>query len=691
LGLEHCDKKDKEHDCSVNGECGRYIELWNLVFIQYNRDQTGSLTALPAKHVDTGAGFERLVAVLQNKRSNYDTDVFMPLLEAISELVGMSYHESPDQNAYRVIADHIRMLAFSIGDGAFPSNEGRGYVVRRILRRAARYGRILNMHEPFIYKLVIKVSDILGETFPEIVERSDYIAKVIYSEEEHFNRTLDRGLEIFDKIKTELQIKKKKIISGSDAFKLYDTYGFPLDLTQILADESGLQIDMKTFNNEMKNQRARARKAAKFQTAEIKPESWVILTDNGVTNFVGYSEEAIETHIVKYSIQEDKINIVLKDTPFYAESGGQIGDQGIIVLDGFELNVLDTQKDGDEIIHICALPDELKITSDRVFAEVSINRRRQTEKNHTATHLLHAALRNVLGDHVQQAGSLVEPNRLRFDFRHHSKVTEEELTNIERIVNDKIQEDVTLAIARDTFENAKKRGAMALFGEKYEDVVRTIQINNFSLELCGGTHVRNTGQIGPFVIIYEGSISSGIRRIEALTGRSAVKYLQYARDTIHGIGEMLNSKDDEILQKTQELLDSKKQIEKELEKLNSQMLTAGIENLLKKAQTINGVDLIIQAVPKSNVAQLKEIGDKIRELTQNTVALLGTNNQGKLNFVCIVTDDLIKNKNLDAGKLVQQVAQVAGGSGGGRAHMATAGGRLVEKFDQAMEKIKELV
>jgi alanyl-tRNA synthetase len=406
---------------------------------------------------------------------------------------------------------------------------------------------------------------------------------------------------------------------------------------------------------------------------------------------VGYTEEAIETHIVKYSIQEDRVNIVLKDTPFYAESGGQIGDQGIIVLDGLELNVLDTQKDGDEIIHICALPNKFKITSDRAFAEVSINRRRQTEKNHTATHLLHAALRQVLGDHVQQAGSLVEPNRLRFDFRHHSKVTEEELTTIERIVNDKIQEDISLTIANDTFEDAKNKGAMALFGEKYEDVVRTIQINDFSLELCGGTHVQNTGQIGPFVIIYEGSIASGIRRIEALTGSSAVRYLQNTRDTIHKIGEILNSKDDEILQKTQELLKSKKQIEKELERLNSQMLSAGIENLIKKAQKINGIDLIIHKVPESNVAQLKEIGDNIRELAQNTVALLGTIAQGKLNFVCIVTDDLIKNNNLDAGKLIQQVAQVAGGSGGGRAHLATAGGRLVEKFDQAMEKIKELV
>jgi alanyl-tRNA synthetase len=615
----------------------------------------------------------------------------MPILQKISEITANPYKQSQNQNAFRVIADHIRMLTFSIADGAFPSNDGRGYVLRRILRRAARYGRQLNMHEPFIYKLVETVGEILGEIFPEIIERAEYITKVIYSEEEHFNRTLDRGLEIFDRIKSDLDKSKKKVIPGNDVFKLYDTYGFPVDLTQILADESGLLIDTAGFEKEMEKQRSRARKAAKFKSDAIESGDWVVLIDNGATNFVGYFEDAIETHILKYSMQGNKINIILKDTPFYAESGGQIGDQGIIALEDVELEVLDTQKDGIDIVHICHLPDNFKITSDRVFAEINIDKRRQTEKNHTATHLLHKALRKVLGDHIQQAGSLVAPDRLRFDFRHHSRINEQDLHTIEQIVNEKIQENIPLIISQERFNDAKKRGAMALFGEKYENVVRTIQIDNFSLELCGGTHVKNTGQIGLFIVTYEGSIASGIRRIEALTGRAAIKNLQYNRDTMLRLGELLNSKSNEIVQRTQELLRSKKQIEKDLEKLNTQMLSEGITDLLDKAQDVNGIKLIIQEIPNSTVAQLKELGDSIREQSQRTVALLGTKHEAKVSFVCVVTDDLIQSKNIHAGKLVQKVAQIAGGSGGGRAHMATAGGKLENKFNEAMESIRKLL
>jgi alanyl-tRNA synthetase len=691
LGADHCDRPGIPHTCQVNGGCARFIELWNLVFIQFQRDETGNLNPLPARHVDTGAGFERLVAVLQHKKSNYETDLFQPIIHAIGKLVNQSFEESGDKVAFQVIADHIRMLVFSIADGGFPANDGRGYVMRRILRRAARYGRKLHMHEPFIYKLVDTVGEVLGDTFPEIKERSRHIQTVIQSEEDHFNRTLDRGLDIFEKIKTDLQKSKKVQIPGSEVFKLYDTYGFPADLTAILANEAGLKLDMTGFEQEMKSQQDRARKAAKFKMSDIPADAWIVVNEGGSTNFVGYSEDAIETHVLKYSIHDNKLNLVLKDTPFYAESGGQIGDHGKIVMEGFELRVLDTYKYGDEIIHVCELPDNFEFQSDRVLASIDSDTRRQTEKNHTATHLLHAALRRTLGPHVQQAGSLVEPDRLRFDFTHHTRLSAEEIIQIERLINERIQEDIPLQINQDTFEQAKKRGAMALFGEKYGEVVRTIQIDDFSLELCGGTHVRQTGQIGLLIIINESSISAGVRRIEALTGKAAVNYLQKIRGRFQELGELLNSTEDELTEKTQDLIMSRRKLEKELEKLNSQLLKSSLSDIISSGQIIKGINVISHQIPAVTIDQLKEIGDQIREHTDHTVALLGTRSEGKINFVCVVTDDLIKKKQLHAGELVRKVAQVAGGSGGGKPHMATAGAKDEEKFEQAMHKIKELI
>ncbi|MFC2087977.1 alanine--tRNA ligase [Calditrichota bacterium] len=691
LGPDFCDKNDQEHTCFVNGDCGRYIELWNLVFIQYNRESSGELVPLPAKHVDTGAGFERIVAVLQEKQSNYDTDLFKPILIKIGEIVDRPYEQAEDKSPYHVIADHVRMLTFSIADGGFPSNDGRGYVMRRILRRAARYGRKLGMHQPFIYKVVNEVVNVLGDVFPEIKEQQSHVEKVILTEEEHFNRTLDRGLEIFEKIKNELQENKQIIIPGSYVFKLYDTYGFPLDLTRILAEENNLKMDEKGFEKEMQQQQLRARESAKFKAVNIDAKDWIAVNEGESSNFVGYTDDAIETHVAKYMIKENKLNIVLKDTPFYAESGGQIGDTGIIAFDGIDVKVIDTQKDGDEIIHICKLPENFELKNDRVFAEIFNGKRRLTEKNHTATHLLHKALRKVLGEHVQQAGSLVEPDRLRFDFTHMKKVTPDQITKIEQIVNDKIQEDIFLEIAQDTFENAKKRGAMALFGEKYGDVVRTVQVEDFSLELCGGTHVKRTGEIGPFIIIYEGSIASGIRRIEALTGRAAIDFMQKSRSNMTKISDLLNTQQEKVTDKIESLLLEKKKLEKQVRDISSDSLVSGIEDMLKSAETINGINLIRKKIPNLSLDQLKEIGDNIREKSKNTVALIGTKNENKLTFVCTVSDDLIKTKKLKAGDLVREVAKVAGGGGGGKPHLATAGGKDANKFDQAMEKIQALL
>jgi alanyl-tRNA synthetase len=691
LGKDFCDNSTAGHVCAVNGDCGRYIELWNLVFIQFNREANGELKPLPATHVDTGAGFERLVAVLQGKRSNYGSDLFTPIIEKIIAISGVSYADDGLQAAFHVIADHVRMLTFSIADGAMPGNEGRGYVMRRILRRAARYGRKLNMHEPFIFKLVPTVVEILGDIFPESRERIEHITSVIQSEEEHFNRTLDRGLEIFEKIKSDLKAKKQILIPGSDVFRLYDTYGFPIDLTRVLADETGLKIDQKGFDREMKAQKERARSAAKFQQTEIPQDTWVILSKNGSSNFVGYIEDAIETHIVKYAAFKEQLHIVLKDTPFYAESGGQVGDKGSISGEDFQLTVIDTQKDGEDIIHICHLPKKFSPLSDRVSAEIEIKNRRQTEKNHTATHLLHAALRNILGEHVQQAGSLVAPDRLRFDFTHFKKMEPGQITQIEEQVNEQIQQDKSLNIAEDSFTAAKEKGAMALFGEKYGDIVRTVAVPGFSFELCGGTHVKRTGQIGPFVITYEGSIASGVRRIEALTGREAVKYLQNARDQIGMLSDILNVNDNEITQKVRELLDSRKKVEKELDKVTSKILSSDLDAILSKSELVNGVNIISHVVKNSNMDQLKELGDEIRGKSKETVALLGTISENKINFVCIVTDDLIKSKKLNAGDLIKKVAAIAGGGGGGRPHMATAGGKDISKFDLAMDEIRKII
>ncbi len=691
LGPAHCDKQGREHTCFVNGDCGRYIELWNLVFIQFNRDDNGKLNPLPARHVDTGAGFERLVAVLQNKRSNYDTDLFQPIINHIADLAGESFETSSEKSAYNVIADHVRMLTFSIADGGLPSNDGRGYVMRRILRRAARYGRKLELREPFIYKLVSTVVDVLGDAFPEIRERAQHVATVIKSEEEHFNRTLDRGLDIFDRIKTDLHSKKKKTIPGKDVFKLYDTYGFPVDLTRILAEEEGLQIDEAGFTKEMQKQQDRARQSAKFHTTALAADQWQTVTEKGKPEFIGYTEDAVETQLLRYAVRDDRLHVVLARTPFYAESGGQVGDRGTMIIDGRTVTVLDTQKQGDDIIHICQLPDNFEVKQGNVTAQIDAVSRRQTEKNHTATHLLHAALRTVLGEHVQQAGSLVAPDRLRFDFTHFAKVDNDQLHHIEQLVNEKIQENESLQILEDSFDNAKKRGAMALFGEKYGDVVRTVQIADFSLELCGGTHVSQTGQIGPFVIVYEGSIASGVRRIEALTGQAAVEFLQRTRDSIFGLSEMLNVKDREILDKTRELLDEKKRLEKTLQKMKRDLMTSDVDSIINKGQTVNGINLVIHAAEEATVQQLKELGDKIREKAQNTVALLGTVSNGKVSFVCAVTDDLIKSKKLSAGYLVREVAKAAGGGGGGRPHLATAGGKDASRFDAAMQSIKKLI
>ncbi len=691
LGEEFCDKKGQDHLCGVNGECGRFIELWNLVFIQYNRDEEGKLHPLPARHVDTGAGFERLVAVLQEKHSNYDTDVFMPILKKIGELAKQDYHSSKEQMAFRVIADHIRMLTFAIADGGLPSNEGRGYVMRRILRRAARYGRKLNLHEPFMYKIVPCLVEIMGGVYPEIRERMPHVQAVIKSEEEHFNRTLDRGLEIFERVKQELKTRNGTVIPGKDVFRLYDTYGFPVDLTRILAEENGLRLDMNGFEQMMEAQRQRARAASKFVMSDTDNSGWVVLNEGSDSEFVGYEELAVKTRIMRYRKTENDIRVILRKTPFYAESGGQVGDKGTMRGEGFELKVTDTQKDGSHIVHLCALIPNFEPKSDRVTAEVIKSARRNTQKNHTATHLLQAALRGVLGTHVTQAGSLVEPDRLRFDFTHFEKVSAQQLQEIEAIVNRKIQENIPLEIALKKFDVAKKQGAMALFGEKYGDVVRTIKIGDFSYELCGGTHVKATGEIGAFIILSESGIASGVRRIEALTGEKAVQFIQQSKAILQALTAMLNASEEEVTTKGELLLSEKRQLEKDLTQTKAELLKAGIDGLLQQSEKINDMRILVQEISGVDMEQLKSLGDAIREKAPDTVALLLTESGGKLMLTCVVGETLLKKKKLHAGNIVREVAKQIGGGGGGRPHLATAGGKDVAKKEKAIRLFKDLI
>ena len=693
LGPNACDKKHvKGHECEVNGGCARYIELWNLVFIQYNREQDKSLSELPSKHVDTGLGFERIVAVLQGVPSNYDTDLFTPIIQKIAELTDVAYDTGPDGMAHRVIADHVRALTFAIADGALPSNEGRGYVLRRILRRAARFARTLNMKEPIIYKLVPTVVDVMGKAFPEIREKHQYVSLVIKSEEESFNNTLDRGIELFEKLVAELKKKKVDEIPGHDAFRLYDTYGFPLDLTQLMAEEKNMTVDESGFQNEMEKQRNRARKAGKWDyNLEVNFDEWEKITSGKDSEFVGYEFLEIETHLRMLKRESDNVYVVLDRTPFYAESGGQVGDHGEIEGPGILLSVTNTILDGEKIVHIAKgeLPEE--ITDSKVIARVRRDQRMSTARNHTATHLLQAALRQVLGDHVHQSGSLVTPFRLRFDLTHFERISSEQLEKIERIVNEKIWENIDVDVLEMSYDEAREKGAIALFGEKYGDEVRVINIGGYSMELCGGTHANATGQIGLFRIVSEASVAAGIRRIEAITGEESFRRVNEERAILFSLAESMNTPVDEILQRVVALMDEKKILEKELQKLRMRDSTKEMGKWIENARQINSFKLVVCVVQPDSVDELKQIGDQLRNQLKSGVGVLGAIFGEKINFLCVVTDDLVAQKKLTAGDIVKSVASIAGGSGGGRPHMALAGAKDLDKFEAALAETEKIV
>jgi len=712
LGPAACNmKKVPGHKCQVNCGCARFIELWNLVFIQFNRKSATQLDRLSANYVDTGAGLERITTVLQNKSSNYDTDLFSGLISAVADETGCKYTSklnSKTDSAFRVIADHVRSVAFAIADGVTPSNEGAGYVIRRILRRAARFGRVLGMHEPFIYKLVSVLADTMGEAFSEIKERAEFVATVIEAEEAGFGRTLDRGLEIFASAAAKA---KDKTISGEDAFGLYDTYGFPLDLTELMAREQGLKVDTDLFDKLMEAQRDRARAAQKSSSPTIDltgvqlpatDDSAKYQTDSCITKVAGWIDAAGFHADGICTNQDANISLALETTCFYAEAGGQVGDCGIIRARKGEFVVETTEKIADCILHQGKLASGTISVGDEVTATVDKNRT-ESKKNHTATHLLQWALQQVLGESVNQQGSLVCPDYLRFDFTYPKALTTGQLKRVEHLVHERIAENVPVTCTIMPIDEAKKLGAMALFGEKYGNEVRVVAIgaendstvkDAFSREFCGGTHVANTGEIAGFKVIKEESISAGVRRITALTGRALNDYLTQRSEIIDELVEMLKVPAEELPGRVRKLLDNNRGLARQLKSAAKQGRTDTMveaDNLLTGAEKIGDTALIVGRVSPAPIEQVRSAIDSLKKKAKSAAIVLGfAESEDKALLLAAMTDDLVKN-GLKAGEVVKTIAPVIDGAGGGRPHLAQAGGKNPAKLNEALAKAHEII
>lgn len=663
----------------VNADHPQVIEIWNNVFMEFERRADGSLVKLPKQHVDTGMGFERLVRVLQGKKSNYDTDVFMPYIHKIEEISSMKYGTSEATDiATRVISDHIRAIAFSIADGQLPSNTGAGYVIRRILRRAIRYAyQNLNLKEPFMSHLVDVMENQMGEAFPELKSQKELIKKVVEEEEISFYRTLENGLKRMDAI-----IKSKvKTIEGKAAFELYDTYGFPLDLISLIARENKLQVDIKGFDEELQKQKDRSRSASAIETGD-----WEIVLNNETCEFLGYDVLECDINIVKYrkvkQKQEEFFQLVFNKTPFYPEGGGQVGDVGVLENGSERIEIIDTKKENNLIVHFSkTLPKDVNAT---FKAKVAHQKRTLTANNHSATHLLHEALREVLGTHVEQKGSLVNDHYLRFDFSHFSKMTDEEVSAVEQKVNQKIRLAIELNEHRHmAIEDAKKMGVMALFGEKYGDTVRVIKFGT-SVELCGGTHVKNTASIGSFKIVSEGSVASGVRRIEALTSLRADSYIDHELNQLKSIKSSLKTPTINVVLAIQELIEKSASLEKEIEMLRREKALGLSSELIHEAKDINGIKFIAKKVDLDN-ASIKDLAFKLKQDHDNLFMVLANEEDGKATLSVAVSDKLVESHKLHAGNIVKQLAKEINGGGGGQPSFATAGGTNSKGISKALE------
>ncbi|MDI9478893.1 MAG: alanine--tRNA ligase [Halanaerobiales bacterium] len=686
----------------IGGEGDRFLEIWNLVFTQFNKTEEGDYIPLPQKNIDTGMGLERVASILQGVDSNFETDLLKPMIDYLVEDSGIKYLQDEDTKvAYRVIADHVRGITMAIFDGALPSNEGRGYVIRRILRRALRYGRKLGYEEPFLYQMVPVVIKTMQGGYPELKEKEEYIQRVIKAEEERFLLTLDQGLHILDGMIAGLKNSGEKLLSGIDAFKLYDTYGFPLDLTRDVLAEEGLAVDEDGFNQEMEKQRERARQAREetgFSATE-EERLYRSLLEKFELEFTGYEHIDEKSNIiaivkdgeeVELAGAGDKVKVVLEKTPFYGESGGQVGDKGILRFADNLATVYDSRNEAGLIVHYVEIERGSFKKGDAVEAKVYADLRQATARNHSATHLLHKALKEVLGDHVSQAGSLVEPDRLRFDFNHFNALSKAELMEIEKKVNKAILANLEVDVTLTDIEQAKAMGAVALFGEKYDDVVRVVSMGDYSRELCGGTHVEATGAIGSFKILSESSIAAGVRRIEAITGEEVLRYLAGQEDKIEKAASLLKTTADNLLDRIEALHAREKELEKEIRLLKERLAGSAIDELLEKVEEVNGIKLLRTEVAGLDNEALLNMTDQLKEKMKSGIIVLASSNNDKAIFVAAVSKDLVA-EGYHAGKIIGQVARIAGGGGGGRPDMAQAGARDLTKIQEALDQVVEII
>ena len=682
------DRKKIDGRTLVNTSNPQVIEIWNLVFIQYNRKADGSLDLLPKKHVDTGMGFERLCMVVQGKQSNYDTDVFTPVIDEISRLTGIAYGKNNNTDiAMRVVADHLRAVSFAIADGQLPSNNKAGYVIRRILRRAVRYSyTYLKQNEPFLCKLVPLFANHLGNAFPELKSQEKLIIQVIAEEENAFLKTLSTGIKLLDQLIEKAKSNKLNILNGQSAFELYDTYGFPLDLTELILKEQGMSVNHEEFNLEMQKQKTRSRSDASVET-----DDWVVIIPDIKSDFVGYDSTEANINITRYrkviSKGKNYYQLVFDKTPFYAESGGQIGDIGVLSFEDEKINIINTVKENNLILHLTEkLPSKL---NGNYKAKVKTVRRLSTERNHSATHLLHFALRQVLGKHVEQKGSLVHPDYLRFDFSHFQKLSALEIHEIEKIVNNLILDNISGEKEELPIEQARKMGAMMLFGEKYGEKVRVVKFAD-SIELCGGTHVNSTGQIGFFKIVSESAIAAGIRRIEAITGNKALEYINNQLEIINELKNILNNPQD-ILKSVDNLIKEKIDLQKKAEEFSKSKIESILNDLTCRIQKSGNINLIVEKIEVDSVAEMKELAFNLKGQIENLVLVIGSEIEGKANMAVLISDNLVKNNKLDASILVRELAKEIDGGGGGQSFYATAGGKKPEGLQNALVKARKIL
>ncbi len=688
-------------DCAPGCDCDRYLEIWNLVFTQFDRDQTGKLTPLPNPNIDTGMGLERIAAVIQGVKSNYDTDLFSAPIQRIEELSGHKYGKDRKSDlSFRVIADHARSAAFLIGDGIMPSNEGRGYVLRRIIRRAIRYGQVLGFRDPFFHAIADSVIDAMGDHYRELEDSRAYIKGVLISEEKRFSDTLYYSTGILNDEIEKIKADNKTTIPGELAFKLYDTYGLSVDIVEDVARDEGLSVDMKAYEEAMDSQRSQSRESWKGSGEEKIPEAYRKLVSQGITSSFLRQEFKADSKIIaiirngeetKQADSNDEVAVILDTTPFYGESGGQVGDEGIISGEKGRARVTNTLKIGNElIVHKCLVESGSLSVGDRVQAEIDVERRRSVQANHTATHLLHRALREVLGEHVKQAGSLVSVERLRFDFSHFTQVDRESLKEVEEMVNRHIMENHAVSTEEMSREDASKTGAMAIFEERYGSKVRVVSVGNgVSMELCGGTHTEMTGDVGLFKIISESAVAANVRRIEAVTGRSALEYVQSMDQKLRDIAGLLKVTPDQLREKTNQVLSDLKKKDLEIESLKARLLSRESGDLLAGIKNLNGVQVLAKELNADSPKELREYADRIREKIASGIIVLGSKSDNKVMLICVVTDDL--TDRFKAGEIIARLSKSVGGKGGGRADMAQGGGNNPEELTRALESIEEIM